>query len=329
MKAAPVVYIASPIDRTMDGFLPEMACLRDDARMALATVGFVLFDPNAAWAVPTRIRAGVEPLPTAIQTIDLAAVDSVDALLAILPDLPPTIGVPMEIERAIARRIPAVVLGGPAAERSPLLAGRVPVLPMGHYREAAELLLTLVAKRRNVNGDLKVVADGGMPTRSHDDDCGLDLFTYVDPEIGRTQDSLNKYIIHPHYELYFRNPDKVCNVENFHYAAYKIQSGAFVDIDCGVSVEFPTGIWGLITGRSSSIRRKNLLVPNGIIDTGYRGRLYMPVINMGQAQQIVKHGDRIGQLILMNNATLGVKIRPVDFLSPSDRGEKGRGSTGD
>lgn len=144
--------------------------------------------------------------------------------------------------------------------------------------------------------ELKVVG-APLPTKGYDDDCGFDLYCHIDKDrwMGGTQG---------------------------------VGRGEFADIDCGVAIELPPGIWGLITGRSSAIRKRGLLVVNGIIDTGYRGRLFMPVINMGQNPVFIEHGERIGQLILMQNMSLGVEIRAVDFLSPSARGEKGFGSTG-
>lgn len=324
---APVVYIASPIDRAFGA--DPLTQLRNDSRHALAALDLIIFDPSMAWAVPFN-ASGRMPLPSAIGAVDFAAVDAADALFALLPDGPPTIGVPIEIERAIARNIPAVIVGGLAAQRSPLLMGRIKIFHVSEFKAAAAYLDDQVRQRlmpaqRPI---LRVTGDGRIPFRSYPDDCGLDLFTYIDPQIGKTQESIDGSAGSPNYKLHFKDKMGRCVPENFDRAAYRVAPGEFVDIDCGISIELPLGHWGLITGRSSSIRQRNLLVVNGIIDTGYRGRLYMPVVNLGRILQFIEHAERIGQLILMPNATLDVEVRSVDFLSKSERGESGRGSTG-
>lgn len=324
---APVVYLACPIDRVQGSAKRELTELRDECRVALDNHQFIFFDPTAGWHVPTILRLASGLLPPSIGTVDFAAVDSADALLALLPDGYATLGVPMEIERAIGRGIPIVVVGQNVVARSPLLSGRVPVynlnqidLAVRHLRELCNRMPELLT--------IKMIGDGQTPTRSYPDDCGFDLYTYIDPEVGKTQESINSFTSLSDHHLAFRNPDGLCTPANFDYAAYEVGPGKFFDVDCGTSVELPPGVWGLITGRSSAIRKRSLLVVNGIIDTGYRGRLFMPVLNVGRERQVLRAGERIGQLILMQNVTFGYEVARVDFLSPSERGEKGRGSTG-
>lgn len=130
---------------------------------------------------------------------------------------------------------------------------------------------------------------GQMPTRGHDDDAGLDLYVSE-----RTV----------------------------------VPSGAFRDISCGVNVELPAGTWGLLTGRSSTLRKRSLMVAQGVIDAGYRGPLFAGVWNLGREPQVVEAGDRIAQLIVIDNVTERVNLHRVGELAPSARGENGFGSTG-
>lgn len=107
-----------------------------------------------------------------------------------------------------------------------------------------------------------------------------------------------------------------------------IPVNGFADVSCGCAVELPEGVWAMITGRSSTIRRHRLLVTTGIIDTGYRGPLYTAVQNLGTTPFKVETGMRLAQLIPFAN--LAGKLVPthVNKLEPSDRGVMGFGSTG-
>lgn len=129
-----------------------------------------------------------------------------------------------------------------------------------------------------------------MPIRAHSDDAGWDLFVSQDVTIA------------PH---------------------------AFQDVPSGVSVELPNGYWGLLTGRSSTIRRRGLLVVQGVIDTGYRGELFSAVWNLTSEPVTLKRGERVAQLILLPNATAqSVLVQKHDELATSERGFGGFGSSG-
>lgn len=106
----------------------------------------------------------------------------------------------------------------------------------------------------------------------------------------------------------------------------RIHVGAFYDVPLGISVEMPPGVWGMLTGRSSTIRRRRLLVTQGIIDNGYRGPLYAGVQNLGDAVVDLERGERIAQLILF--PLILPEPLQVNRLSYSDRGEAGFGSSG-
>ena len=129
-----------------------------------------------------------------------------------------------------------------------------------------------------------------MPIRAHHDDAGWDLFVSQDVTIP------------PH---------------------------GFKDVPSGVSVELPNGYWGLLTGRSSTIRRRGLLVVQGVIDTGYRGELFSAVWNLTDKSVLLQRGERVAQLILLPNSTAdSVLVRHEGDLQASERGFGGFGSSG-
>lgn len=113
----------------------------------------------------------------------------------------------------------------------------------------------------------------------------------------------------------------------------EIPPGQFVDVPCGVRVALPPGFWGRITGRSSTLRKRQLLVAEGVIDTGYRGPLFAGVWNLGEEPHKVLRGERIAQFVLHENVAAKFRAVPVadrDFAQiPGDgRGTQGFGSTG-
>lgn len=108
-----------------------------------------------------------------------------------------------------------------------------------------------------------------------------------------------------------------------------IEPGTFADVDLGVSVELPEGVWAMLTGRSSTIRKRGLLVAQGVIDQGYRGPLYAGVWNLTQSLRRLERGDRVAQLIPMPLVADSVVPLRVTELGESERGTQGFGSTGD
>jgi dUTP pyrophosphatase len=100
----------------------------------------------------------------------------------------------------------------------------------------------------------------------------------------------------------------------------------FADVPLGISVELPKGVWGMITGRSSTVRRRRLLVVQGIIDNGYRGPLFAACQNLGRQEIRIERGERIAQFLLFPMVT--PPILHVEELSESDRGTNAFGSSG-
>ena len=128
-----------------------------------------------------------------------------------------------------------------------------------------------------------------LPSRAHPGDAGLDL--YVSQEVV-------------------------------------IPAGGFRDVPCGVAVELPAGSWGLLTGRSSTMRRRGLLMVQGVIDVGYRGEVFAGVFNVSGEDVTVGVGERLSQLIVLPNLTETLTPVVVESLSESERGVGGFGSSG-
>jgi dUTP pyrophosphatase len=130
---------------------------------------------------------------------------------------------------------------------------------------------------------------GTTPTRAHHDDAGLDLYVHGD---------------------------------------YSIEPGQMVDLDLGTAIKSPPGCWVLLTGRSSTMRNRGLLVAQGVIDPGYTGPLYATAHNLTNETVLVSEGERIAQLIVLPNLTQYIEPVQVSSLPETERGSKGFGSSG-
>ena len=96
-----------------------------------------------------------------------------------------------------------------------------------------------------------------------------------------------------------------------------------------VIVRIPTGYFLMLTLRSSTPRRKSLLIPNGvgIIDQDYCGEgdeLKVQVLNFSEEAVLVKKGERIAQGLFL--PVMHVDWEEVEVLGA---GRGGFGSTGE
>lgn len=108
--------------------------------------------------------------------------------------------------------------------------------------------------------------------------------------------------------------------------------GGAVDVRTGLAVAIPPGHYGRIIGRSSALRRRNVLVVEGIIDCGFRGELFSYVycppgewaVMRGGIQ--LEAGESVAQLIICQVPEVEWQLK--DELPESRRGVKGFGSSG-
>jgi len=93
----------------------------------------------------------------------------------------------------------------------------------------------------------------------------------------------------------------------------------------GVAMEIPDGNFGLIKERSS-LGKIGIIVPGGVIDSGYRGEIIVMLYNHGKNMVKINAGERIAQLIIIPIAS--PELVEVRELNNSKRGDGGFGSTG-
>ena len=91
----------------------------------------------------------------------------------------------------------------------------------------------------------------------------------------------------------------------------------------------------MVTLRSSTPRKKGLLIPHGvgIIDQDYCGpedEILIQVLNFTDQDVIIERGDRIAQgiVVKVENARSGISWHQVDQIEPDRQTRGGFGSTG-
>jgi dUTP pyrophosphatase len=99
-------------------------------------------------------------------------------------------------------------------------------------------------------------------------------------------------------------------------------------VDTGISIQIPDGWVGLVHPRSGLAARLGVTVLNapGTVDSGYRGKIMVNLINHGSNVFRIRKGDRIAQLVIQRCRTADFVV--TDKLDDSVRGQNGHGSTG-
>lgn len=142
----------------------------------------------------------------------------------------------------------------------------------------------------------KLYPEAQIPRRWTPDAVGLDVHAYLVSETGR----LLKATIPP---------------------------SSTRNIGTGLLIEPPRGYYVSVVPRSG-LGVHSITVTNspGTIDPDYRGELKVLVYNGGIENVYIEHGMRIAQLILM--PVFRYEIVEAAELSPTERGDRGFGSTG-
>ena len=104
----------------------------------------------------------------------------------------------------------------------------------------------------------KVYEDAMLPTRTHHDDAGIDLYAY---------------------------------------GAVTITPHVTVPVLTGIAMEIPTGYVGLIWDKSS-VGAKGVKTLGGVIDASYRGEVKVIMHNLTDTEAHFEHGQKIAQMLI-------------------------------
>ncbi len=99
-------------------------------------------------------------------------------------------------------------------------------------------------------------------------------------------------------------------------------------VPTGLYLEIPVGYEAQVRPRSGLAIKKGITVLNtpGTIDADYRGELMVILINLSNETFVIKHGDRIAQMVIAAHEQAEWEL--VESLSDTERGSGGFGSTG-
>ena len=99
-----------------------------------------------------------------------------------------------------------------------------------------------------------------------------------------------------------------------------------VRVPTGIALEIPPGYDVQVRPRSG-LSLKGVGVAFGTVDSDYRGEVLVTMWVFGsRGEYIVRHGDRIAQLVV--SALAEVDLEEVETLGATTRGAHGHGSTG-
>jgi dUTP pyrophosphatase len=149
---------------------------------------------------------------------------------------------------------------------------------------------------------VKIKLDVGakMPTRAHEADAGLDLYSPVDATIYPA--------------------NVAATFGGFFGGGY-----SSVCIDTGVHVQIPAGYVGMVKSKSG-LNVNCGITSEGVIDSGYTGSIVVKLYNHGNSVVKIEKGQKISQLVILPIITPELEL--VDELEETERGSNGFGSTG-
>lgn len=110
-------------------------------------------------------------------------------------------------------------------------------------------------------------------------------------------------------------------------AGLTLAPGDRAAVPTGLRLALPEGFEGQVRMRSGLALRLGILLPNapGTVDADFRGEVVVIVLNGGRAPAVIRHGDRIAQLVVAPVTRARFELLPLDDTA---RGAGGLGSTG-
>jgi dUTP pyrophosphatase len=301
-----LIYLGTPIDQSGDPKHEWQYLERELVTLEMTGSGHDVYLPFAAFSAGT---CGPE-----IQRVNRAALAECAGAVFLLPAGVPTLGCPAEIEQSVSAGTPVLICTdlGRSVQIQDWRSRGAQVCGPGE--EMGQGLLWL--QRRLVESARGADGRGGGAV------APPLVFEQVDGRWADRTDSPESCLLLPS-----RGYPGDAGLDLYVSEDTAIPAYAFVDVPCGVRIDIPEGMWAMITGRSSTLRKRGLLVSTGVIDQGWTGPLFAGVQNLLGDEDFVRAGDRLAQLILLPAPAAGF-VPTWGTVPAKARGESGFGSTG-
>lgn len=102
--------------------------------------------------------------------------------------------------------------------------------------------------------------------------------------------------------------------------------GQRASLRTGIAFAIPDGHVGLVWDKSGIAHKGGLKVLGGVIDAGYRGEIFVGLLNTSDVPYTFEVGNKIAQILIQ--AIVQPELVEADELPEADRGNKAFGSTG-
>jgi len=97
-------------------------------------------------------------------------------------------------------------------------------------------------------------------------------------------------------------------------------------IATGIAMAIPEGYVGLVWDKSGIAHKGGLKTLGGVIDAGYRGEIFVGLLNTSDVPYTFAAGHKVAQILIQ--AIVQPELVEADELPEADRGVKAFGSTG-
>lgn len=105
-----------------------------------------------------------------------------------------------------------------------------------------------------------------------------------------------------------------------------IAPGERKSLRTGIAMAIPEGHVGLVWDKSGISHKGGLKTIGGVVDAGYRGEVFVGLLNTSDVPYTFEAGNKIAQILIQ--PIVQPELIETDDLPEADRGDKAFGSTG-
>jgi dUTP pyrophosphatase len=105
-----------------------------------------------------------------------------------------------------------------------------------------------------------------------------------------------------------------------------LKPGQRISCPTGIAIKIPNDYVGLVWDKSGPSHKFGIKTLGGVFDSNYTGEYQIGMINLSQADFIIKKGQKIAQVLIQKVEK--PEIEEVDELEQTNRGDARFGSTG-